>query len=493
MFSPFFYKRCLSIIFALMGCLKIGVCQEWSERQKDSIIFEKNENLNKVRISIMTEPDNVLLYAQKYAKNYEDLRLPPELIFEQYGNSVLFATYNGFQSTLKRSSDQGATFSENEYHTSILTGFKNIFESINKLSESNIDGLAKDFYSMNVFFDLYASKFNKEDLNSKIKNYTLYIDKGEFGLYDYFPFYVAAIVNEHKDSAEDKLVADLLAKGIKSTETFIATTNLDPQNKTLYNFLLSHLYGIRADRYQKQGKIEKARAYWAKATTGITPNVKSLDGTIYYRVLSTYLRCFADDDFEVLHKRRLAFLDEYPGKKDEYLDVLVSLSVFNPAEWKNSLQRFYKENYNKDFENFWTERLISVNGSKKIDKAVLSDLFGSYFPSEGKFILVDFWGTWCGACLEEMPQINGLYERLKGNDKLRLLTVACKDSPEKVERFMAEKKYNFPVIVSDGRFEDIFDIYGYPTKLLISPNGNVLSISSMEENLEELLSFYFSI
>lgn len=493
MFSVFYSKRCLSVIFSLMGFLKMGVCQEWSDQQKDSIFFEKNANLNKTSVLVMTDPSSVVIYAQKYAKNYADLRLPPELIFEQYGSSVSFATHHGFQSVLKRSTNKDVTFSENEYHTSMLTALKNVFESVNKLSKSNIDGLAKDFYSMNVFFDLYASKFNKEDLNVKIENYTLYLDKKEFGTYDYFPFYIAAIINEYKDTVDDKLIGDLLTKGIETTEKFIATKNLDHQNEILYTFLLSQLYGIQADRYENQGKIENARTYWAKATRGITPNVKSLDGTIYNSVLNTYLKCFADGDFETLHKRRFAFLDKYPGKKDEYLALLMSSSVLNPVEWKSPLVKFYSENYNKDFESFWTKSLMSLSGTKKVDKAILSDLFGSYFSNEDKFILVDFWGTWCGVCLEEMPQINALYERLKGNDKLELLTVACKDSSEKVERFMGQKKYNFPVIVSDGRFEDIFDLYSYPTKLLISPNGNVMFIPSMEENLEELLSFYFSI
>ena len=65
---------------------------------------------------------------------------------------------------------------------------------------------------------------------------------------------------------------------------------------------------------------------------------------------------------------------------------------------------------------------------------------------------------------------------LTNKGKIALLTIACKDTEDKVNKYMADNKYSFPVAMADGTIEKTYMVEGYPTKVLITPQRKYIVI-----------------
>ncbi len=90
----------------------------------------------------------------------------------------------------------------------------------------------------------------------------------------------------------------------------------------------------------------------------------------------------------------------------------------------------------------------------------------------GKVVVLKFWATWCGPCIEEFPHFVELLEKYQGDDEVVFLTVATAGSSrDGVAQLLSENGYTFPVLLDDqGKAVD-FRILGYPTTLYLDPDG----------------------
>ncbi|MCB0451095.1 MAG: TlpA family protein disulfide reductase, partial [Confluentibacter sp.] len=114
----------------------------------------------------------------------------------------------------------------------------------------------------------------------------------------------------------------------------------------------------------------------------------------------------------------------------------------------------------------------------------------------GKYVLIDFWGIWCGPCVKEMPEVKAFQDKYK--DKLVVLGINSGDSKEKIQKFVDENGYAWQQLMSDkantpDNFVNRFNVQGFPTKFIIDPRGNIVKryVGSGEEAfklLEELLN-----
>lgn len=98
----------------------------------------------------------------------------------------------------------------------------------------------------------------------------------------------------------------------------------------------------------------------------------------------------------------------------------------------------------------------------------LASLFG-----KGKYIVVDFWGSWCSWCIKGFPKMKEYYNKYR--DRLEIVGVACYDKEDKWKVSVA--KNNVPwlhVFSPDGITEERYGVTGYPYKVLISPKGKVI-------------------
>ena len=95
----------------------------------------------------------------------------------------------------------------------------------------------------------------------------------------------------------------------------------------------------------------------------------------------------------------------------------------------------------------------------------------------GKYVLIDFWGIWCGPCVAEMPQVKEFQEKHK--EKLVVLGINSGDSKEKIDEFVKKHDYTWRQLMSDkantsDNFVNRFNVQGFPTKFIIDPRGNIV-------------------
>ena len=105
----------------------------------------------------------------------------------------------------------------------------------------------------------------------------------------------------------------------------------------------------------------------------------------------------------------------------------------------------------------------------EVDGVKLSDFVG-----KGKYILVDFWASWCGPCKGEIPNLKNIYETYAGSD-FDMLSVAVWDKPEDTVASAKELGIVWNQIINAQQIAS--DAYGFdsiPQIMLFGPDGTIL-------------------
>lgn len=118
----------------------------------------------------------------------------------------------------------------------------------------------------------------------------------------------------------------------------------------------------------------------------------------------------------------------------------------------------------------------------------LSDSVG-----KGKYILVDFWASWCGPCREEIPNLKDIWYEFKG-DKFDIVGAPCFDEPKKTLAAVEEFKIPWKQILSVP--ESVPETYGFnyiPYMILIGPDGTILERNLRGEAIRETIKKYLDL
>jgi thiol-disulfide isomerase/thioredoxin len=101
----------------------------------------------------------------------------------------------------------------------------------------------------------------------------------------------------------------------------------------------------------------------------------------------------------------------------------------------------------------------------------------------GRPVLVNFWATWCGPCILEMPNIQKYYEKYSG--QFEVVAVNADESQRSVDKFVKDIGVTFPVVLDPGlKIQALYRPRGLPTTFIIDAEGRVRTqhIGLMSEN-----------
>lgn len=98
----------------------------------------------------------------------------------------------------------------------------------------------------------------------------------------------------------------------------------------------------------------------------------------------------------------------------------------------------------------------------------------SDFVGKGKYVLVDFWASWCGPCRREIPNLINVYNKYKGS-KFEVIGVATWDEPDDTKAAIAELNIPYPQIMNAQKAgSDAYGIRGIPEIILFAPDGKIV-------------------
>jgi thiol-disulfide isomerase/thioredoxin len=114
-----------------------------------------------------------------------------------------------------------------------------------------------------------------------------------------------------------------------------------------------------------------------------------------------------------------------------------------------------------------------------VENAVFTDLDGNEVrvsDFEGKFLIIDFWETWCGPCLQVFPSLDQLREEYPDNFEVLAVTAGMNEGPEEARAFAEKNDYDFNWLYDQNGVFTKLGGYGIPFKVFVDPDGNFIKI-----------------
>jgi peroxiredoxin len=128
------------------------------------------------------------------------------------------------------------------------------------------------------------------------------------------------------------------------------------------------------------------------------------------------------------------------------------------------------------YANFTKDERGQIQAGDPAPDFVLTDMDGNKHKLsdyEGQGVFLNFWGTWCKPCEEEMPYMNNQYKEFK-DQGVQVLAVNVSESKFLVNRFAAKHNLEFPIVIDkNGEVLNAYGVDPLPTTFLINPEGKV--------------------
>ena len=304
---------------------------------------------------------------------------------------------------------------------------------------------------------------------------------------------VATAVMEKANAAAKKLY-----------EKLAFATDLDARAADMY--FRNYTIGVARD-----GELDALKKFAADEAAKETPNQNRIDW-INYLVLSATIDKASQDELPAIVKdveEKLLKEDSLVPHTEEFLS-LISMKDQKLGESlsKKILEAFQNANdaTRKNIASTLEGKIrfnSLVGNEMKVEGLYLDKTEIDWKSYRGKVVLVDFWATWCGPCVGEIPNVLALYEKYHeaGFDVLGYSLDQDLNALEKFEEERklpwktASRKLSMEANGKDGKnYEDLTRYYGVnaiPTMILVGKDGKVIDTHARGAHLKELLEKEF--
>lgn len=197
------------------------------------------------------------------------------------------------------------------------------------------------------------------------------------------------------------------------------------------------------------------------------------------------------------------FLAENYANRNSAVALLGSLRS-KPEAHDQLLAAIEKNNPNyAPVVKYKKERAAAAAAASKLEPGKVAPAFSFPTPDgkkklgpkdfKGKYLLIDFWASWCGPCRKAIPHLKDVYEKY-GNKGLEIFSVSVDKDDKAWKKAMAEENMPWPQVCAPNSGKEIMDEYqfrGIPHLVLLDKNGKIIVRNVTPDKVDEELSKLF--
>lgn len=251
-----------------------------------------------------------------------------------------------------------------------------------------------------------------------------------------------------------------------------------------------HWYATGSKFYKEFNEIDRAleqlQAPLNELTTSLTARIKA--GEDRAKIAQEY-QTKSEPIIATMRKGIVDLVKQHPdyeysamlvGEMETLKDMEDLVALLSPRVKEGRMKPLYSaiiDGVKKRQEADEAAKKVQAAGAEAQD-FTLNDLDGKPLKLSslrGKYVVLDFWGSWCVWCIKGFPEMKKYYDKYK--DRMEILGVDCGDTVDKWKAAVKQHQLPWKHVYNAKGSNDVsvlYKIQGFPTKILIDPQGKIV-------------------